>query len=681
MNKKDKNKDVIKLISKSKFHTSKDDICNDKKDIDIYKIINNALNVDSAKMPISENSLLRIDELLEKTKENSIIKFLKDLQNKSIEQIKNSFMAKIKENSAVAQVQIQKSKNKTKEYMAKSDVISEENKKLNQKILDMNNKYRKLDFQLKKSQSTISQMQINDENLKKYKLLYDEFLFQYPNKDPIKHMEEIQRNKFNFINKFYEYNDLKKKLEFDKKDYKQRLQQGKKTLIKLNEKLTRIEESNKLKRNENEIIINGLKNEKNTLQKLKEDNNKYRKMLFNLYSRLLNALKLNKKIKIDKKYLQITENDFNPNLLDDREIYEYIKAMTSSANSSIKDQALKETIAYSNMIIRIYLKNKTSLRYDPLNTFKELKSIMEEKEQKIIKLSDKVKDFEIKLNTLELENKKLNNLLIHFNQERNKNLTNKAIFHRYHTPNQKRSVSAIRNRNTILKNIPSQKMNFGIKRPMSGVHQSPKVHFYGTKVKDKGKDKDKDKNNTDNDNSVIEEELDTEIINDKKVNLKSSNNFYLSKNSNSSFNNDFLNSVEMKEFRKIKESKNRDKILKIHNQQRLVKCINEFNQLINHTNRLFVYKAKIAPKDKRNNLPNLSMNKMMGIKNMKKSKSVEEIDNDKSKIIKDEDLSIQIVQKLTDLIQQLTNQKDKRQKTVKHNETSKYINKSVDKIF
>jgi hypothetical protein len=136
---------------------------------------------------------------------------------------------------------------------------------------------------------------------------------------------------------------------------------------------------------------------------------------------------------------------------------------------------------------------------------------------------------------------------------------------------------------------------------MSGVHQGPHVHFYGTKDKNKGEDK----NNIDNDKRVVEEELDTDMINDKRINLKSSYNFYMSKNSNSSFNNDLLNSVEMKEFRKIKESKNRDKILKIHSQQRLVKCINEFNQLINHTNRLFVYKAKIAPKDKRNNLPNL----------------------------------------------------------------------------
>ena len=51
--------------------------------------------------------------------------------------------------------------------MSKYDIISEENKKKNQKIIDMNKKYRKQENQLKKSQNTISKIQINKENIKK----------------------------------------------------------------------------------------------------------------------------------------------------------------------------------------------------------------------------------------------------------------------------------------------------------------------------------------------------------------------------------------------------------------------------------------------------------------------------------------------------------------------------------
>ena len=81
----------------------------------------------------------------------------------------------------------------------------------------------------------------------------------------------------------------------------------------------------------------------------------------------------------------------------------------------------------------------------------------------------------------------------------------------------------------------------------------------------------------------------------------------------------------MKEFKKIKESRNKDKILKIHNHQPLVKCLNEFNRLIKHTNKLFVYKYKIAPKEAKKININSSKNKSIIEKRIKKSKSMENI--------------------------------------------------------
>ena len=49
--------------------------------------------------------------------------------------------------------------------------------------------------------------------------------------------------------------------------------------------------------------------------------------------------------------------------------------------------------------------------------------------------------------------------------------------------------------------------------------------------------------------------------------------------------NNYLNHEEIKDVKKIKELNIKDNIL-IHCQKPLVKCINEFNQLMNHTNRL-----------------------------------------------------------------------------------------------
>lgn len=157
--------------------------------------------------------------------------------------------------------------------------------------------------------------------------------------------------------------------------------------------------------------------------------------------------------------------------------------------------------------------------------------------------------------------------------------------------------------------------------------------------------------------------METDILNKNKLfsknnNLETKKKF--SKFSISYSRNNYLNNEEMKDFRKIKESKNKDKILKIHCQQPLVKCLNEFNQLMNHTNRLFVYKSKIAPRDtKKNNLPIVLKKNKDNIS--KKSKSVD-LKVEKSKVLKEKDLSLNIVNRLSNLVKDLENQKFKAKK-------------------
>ena len=619
---------------------------NNTEEIDILKIIDSALNVETAKKNFFKNNLYTRDDLLLKTKENSVMNFLNSLQNKNISQLKNSFISKINENTKEALIKISDYKTTVKDSMLKHDLILEQNKKINKEISNMNNVQRELALELRKSQNVISQMQISDQNLKEYKSLYDEFVKYYPGKDPVNQIKELKINKNMFLNKFKEYNDLQRALEIENKENQRRLDQEKKVLQNVKEKYNRILESNNMKKLENQMILEELNHEKKTLQNLKEDNNKYRKMLFNLYTKLLEAFKLNKKISINKKFLNLTEKDFYPDIMDDMEIFSYIKSMINNINPSEKDKALKQTIAYSNMITRIYLKNKNSLRYDPLNIFKELKSMMEEKEQKIIKLSDKVKDFEIKINNMELENKKLNNLLIHFNQERIKNLSNRSLI---------RGQRVLR-RSTVLNLRAKQKRyevynnrNINLKRPKTG---NKYIKINEDKKRNKSMDEKEQENNDEN---IINKFNNLEI-----KNRMSATNHY-NEMKRRARNKWILENVQMKEFKKIKESRNKDKILKIHNQQPLVKCLNEFNRLIKQTNKLFVYKYKISPKDAKAS----STKRYQAEKRMKKSKSMESFKSGTKteiKIEKDEkdnELSLNIEHKIDELIKTLQGEKIK----------------------
>jgi len=632
---------------------------NNTEEIDILKIIDSALNVETAKKNFFKNNLYTRDDLLLKTKENSVMNFLNSLQNKNISQLKNSFISKINENTKEALIKISDYKTTVKDSMLKHDLILEQNKKINKEISNMNNVQRELALELRKSQNVISKMQISDQNLKEYKSLYDEFVKYYPGKDPVNQIKELKINKNMFLNKFKEYNDLQRALEIENKENQRRLDQEKKVLQNVKEKYNRILESNNIKKLENQMILEELNHEKKTLQNLKEDNNKYRKMLFNLYTKLLEAFKLNKKISINKKFLNLTEKDFYPDIMDDMEIFSYIKSMINNINPSEKDKALKQTIAYSNMITRIYLKNKNSLRYDPLNIFKELKSMMEEKEQKIIKLSDKVKDFEIKINNMELENKKLNNLLIHFNQERIKNLSNRSLI---------RGQRVLR-RSTVFNLRAKQKKydvynnrNINLKRPKTG---NKYIKINEDKKRNKSMDEKEQENNNEN---IINKFNNLEI-----KNRMSATNHY-NEMKKRARNKWILENVQMKEFKKIKESRNKDKILKIHNQQPLVKCLNEFNRLIKQTNKLFVYKYKISPKDAKTS----STKRYQAEKRMKKSKSMESFKSGTKteiKIEKDEkdnELSLNIEHKIDELIKTLQGEK------IKFNFPTKNLNQPQD---
>ena len=608
-----------------------------KDELDILNIINSALNIETANKNFSENNFYTRDDLLLKTKANSVINFLNSLQNKNISHLKNDFYSKINEKSKNALLKISDYKNATKNNMTKFEKISEENKKIIKEISHMSQIQRELGSELRKSQNMISKLQINDINLKKYKSLYDEFAKYYPGKDPINQMKELKLNKNDFFTKFNEYNDLQIRLQIENKEDQKRLDQEKKILNNMNIKYKRVLENNNFKNFETKIVLEELKAEKNTLQKLKEDNNKYRNMLFNLYKKLLDAFKLNKKIKLDKKFLNLTENDFYPEIMDDMDIFSYIKLMINNLNLSEKDKALKETIAYSNMITRIYLKNKNTLRYDPLNTFKELKNIMERKEQKIAKLSDKVKDFEIKLNNMELENKKLNNLLIHFNQERIKNMSNKSFLMAQRAL---RSSSSINLRKNKIKNFEYGTHQLNKTRPKTGLIRS---HFTKKKLLKQKKNKSSD-------------EKDNFDIMNKTSNKKIFNDI---NNVNNNENNDIIKlakdkwrmgSTQLKEFMKIKESKNQDKILKVHNQQPLLKCINEFNQLLKHTNKLFVYKYRISPRKTNNEAIDNMTNKYLASKALRKNKSLEEIKNDKPETKIGNELSLNIENKINELI-------------------------------
>jgi hypothetical protein len=574
--------------------------------IDPYEDIENAMKKAEELVEKSKNKIKK-DDLLEQIRINALSSFITDIKGKSENQIQKIFKQKVDEFSNGIQLIIDKTKKENKKYISQYELVLEEKKLLQNQISQLNSEYDKIKNQLKDNEELIYKIQKRFSLFQENKLLFDEFLKEFSNRNPIEVIKEIQTRQDGYINFLKEYNNAMKKIEDLKKERNDEYKNNKRTIEELSGKIYQKELDEKEISKSYEKKILSLKTELSAFKGYKEQNIILHKMLFRLYNRLIEAFSLEKNIKIDNKFLNIQESDFHPNLFDDFEIGRYIDLMISSMNNSTTDSLLRETIAYSNMMVRLYMKDKINLRYEPVRTFKELKNLMERKEEEIFRLKEKIKDLEFKNNQLELNNKKLNSSIKHIHLQKDFNLRNKKMFNRKSQSSSNDKILNLKNNNNYL-------------------NEKNRVLSAKNILSDKSKNK-------------------------KEINLsitKKKSNDDLNKINNKTydFNNQCLLTPEEREkFKSIYNSKNADKLIKVHGFQDLVTHLNEFRELVEHTNRLFLYQSKMNAKNN-----HITTFDKLNINNKKKrpltsSRSVVYEDRIKDNIIKKLDFMIKNAKK------------------------------------
>lgn len=574
--------------------------------INPYEDIENAMKKAEELVEKSKNKIKK-DDLLEQIRINTLSSFITDIKGKSENQIQKIFKQKVDEFSNGIQLIIDKTKKENKKYISQYELVLEEKKLLQNQISQLNSEYDKIKNQLKDNEELIYKIQKRFSLFQENKLLFDEFLKEFSNRNPIEVIKEIQTRQDGYINFLKEYNNAMKKIEDLKKERNDEYKNNKRTIEELSGKIYQKELDEKEISKSYEKKILSLKTELSAFKGYKEQNIILHKMLFRLYNRLIEAFSLEKNIKIDNKFLNIQESDFHPNLFDDFEIGRYIDLMISSMNNSTTDSLLRETIAYSNMMVRLYMKDKINLRYEPVRTFKELKNLMERKEEEIFRLKEKIKDLEFKNNQLELNNKKLNSSIKHIHLQKDFNLRNKKMFNRKSQSSSNDKILNLKNNNNYL-------------------NEKNRVLSAKNILSDKSKNK-------------------------KEINLsitKKKSNDDLNKINNKTydFNNQCLLTPEEREkFKSIYNSKNADKLIKVHGFQDLVTHLNEFRELVEHTNRLFLYQSKMNAKNN-----HITTFDKLNINNKKKrpltsSRSVVYEDRIKDNIIKKLDFMIKNAKK------------------------------------
>ena len=576
--------------------------------IDPNLIIKEAL--DFANKKLAENNKKKL-ETLEQVKKSSINDFLFEINktDKNYEQLKSISMKKIDEFKGSANLLVERTQKEAKEYIFKLDLINKENQMLEKKYLDLKNQFEDYEEKQKNYLNQIEQMESGAKLLILNKPVFNEFLKQFKSHSPKKIIEDLekQKNGFKLLNS--EYNSTVNKIIFSRKIFDIKVEREEKKISDLNSKIHDLEDENALVLENIQSDIEELKREIEDLQGLKEENDKYRKMLYQLYNRLIGAFSLDKDANFKIKSLNLKKEDYKPNLLDENEIFKYIKLMISSMNRSTSDQLLRETIAYCNMITRVYLKNKINSKYEPYGTFKELKDIMDKNEDTIERLRTNLEEYEKKLKKMVAENRKLNKIINYFHQEKNKNIE------------MKQSNMNLKYRNSLILRKSSYNKN-NSREFSSSKKRSSSIKEINNKNRIKSANYIAKNNILKRKKMFTEEMLNSNksAINKMK---KSYSSFHFINQDNIDFKylrnplyqsiqsmkcNKVINKNESKIIDKKKENKKEEKIKTI-NEQNIVTYLNEFKQLINHTNRLFLYQARMSPKYYLEKNKNLTQNK------------------------------------------------------------------------
>lgn len=621
--------------------------------IDPKKIISNAL-ISANKRSLDNKKKI---ETIEQAKNNIVNSFLSEIDktDKNIDQLRLLSKEKFNDFKNSTNLIVERTQKEAKEYISKLNLITKENKMLKKKYYDLKNQFDDILAKQKNSLKEIENMKNSEKILISNKPVFNDFLKQFKAQAPKKIIEDIEKQKDGYKMLKSEYDSTINKIIFGKKIFDLKVEKEEKKISNMNYKIHELEEENSLKQENFGNLVEDLKKEIKKLQGLKEENDKYRKMLYQLYNRLIENFSLDKDINLQKKLLKLKKEDYKPNLLDDNEIFKYIKLMISSMNRSTSDQLLRETIAYSNMITRVYLKNKINLKYEPYSTFKELKDIMEKNEEKIEKLRNNVREYEEKLKIMTAENKKLNKIINYFHMEKNRNIEIKQNTLNINYRNSLK-FKKLYNKERFSKQYNSSKYrnsSLGYQNKRYRLNSAnPQIKRSLLKRANIVDDSDSSKTQKTSVNNIKEIKKSNSIydLNNKKI--QENIDFKLLRNplyqSIQSMNNKVINKYYQIDNKINKENKKVKNNYKKAKDQNIFTYLNEFQQLINHTNRLFLYQAKISPKFYLERNRNLSLNKPKFNKIFKKKRM-----NKSSDDLLQDFVSSKIISKINGIIKNL----------------------------
>ena len=640
----------IYQIKNNEFRNEKDFIAQTDKisKINPKKLINEALLIGKKHSYRTKKTNIK-EDLLEEMRINVLQTYLESVKEKTIKEIKTELNLKIEEYLKNIKILLFKSNCEKEEYKKQSYLIEVENnniKQINSSLIKYNNELIK---EINNYQSNIASLQKSYDLLYNQKDLFEVILREYSSVTPEKILSELKLAKEGSIQLLEKINDLmkensemKKEIENIEKNYEIKIE----SLIK---ESNNYKEDQINKENEQNFRIKYLENQLYNNDKYQKENFNLHQILYYIYNLLFKEFSLNKDIKINKKFLDLKESDFEPNVFYDVEIKNYIELMIKSMNRENMDTLYREIMGYLNLIIRKHFPNKNNLRFKPIEILKEINNFIDKKIKTINQNKALIDEYKNNYYKLQKENIKISKKL---SQDNNYNydsffrLNSVNSLNKNNKENKDKDINEINgnlnNRNNYNGQISLSK-TINNKYNSNNKDKTKRINIVSINNKNTNnnnnislfrirKNKLINENNKTKEENIIKnskiyerpKELNTLSLFDKQLttegNINNEKTFY-------KINNETRNKSSRILKNKIAIDQHNDKIIKKNGNDKHIKMYHDINFIIEETNRMFLYKPRMNSYNERINLSkslekknetnNVKMYNILKIKNMK----------------------------------------------------------------
>ena len=294
------------------------------------------------------------------------------------------------------------------------DKIDSNNKLIEYELSEINNNFATLNQKLLDKNVEINILQKKFESLQNISPLFENLIHEFPNEDMKELINTFYDNKEKCIAQIHVLNALKDKLYLIDKERKMISLKEKNNQQKIKEKIKE-EESIKqsiLSQKEKEFFM--FQTEYERSKKHEEENIKLKEMLITLYKTIKSYIK-------DKEYENfILENGndplkskkFNITIFNDSKFFKLVNDNIINTYVDCNDsKLLRITISFANYLSRKYLKQKKCYRYDPVNTFRDIKKLLDNQKFQNCQLEGVIKNLKQKQIDLKEKRKIMENLV------------------------------------------------------------------------------------------------------------------------------------------------------------------------------------------------------------------------------------------------------------------------------